>query len=168
MSAPSHRIRQAEHISYGFLAVNSIEALERLLGGDAMRDTDTKALQKASEFITDIADGAELVTKGSYPGHNSTASMKALDVAIGPLEQLQDLAQDKKVVAEKLRSIASKLDSIIERGGKMPDNDQAFFESLIRFFQSVNKSLMREMTRNRQKIPSTKNFVGRHRLAMGH
>ncbi|MFV2058294.1 MAG: hypothetical protein ACC707_17650 [Thiohalomonadales bacterium] len=167
MSAPSHRIRQAEHISYGLLAINAIDALEKLIQKNELTDSDYTALSKASVFLVDIANGADLVTKASYHGHNSLASMNALDVAIGPLEQLQDLVQDKKEIASILRQLADKLQTIAESKQPIMGNDEHRLLSLNKFFEGLNNSLVREMTRSRQKLGSSRSSNSRNNIAIG-
>lgn len=152
MSAPGHRIRHAEHISYGLLAVNSADVITKLLQSKSLSQRDYDALSQAAEFISNIADGADLVTRANYNGHSSTASMKALDVAIGPLEQLQGLAQDQKAIADTLRTIANKLSAIATSKQTFTTKDRPTFERLNVFFERLNNSLMKEMMRGRQRL----------------
>ena len=162
MSAPSQHLRQAEHISYGLLAANSVDALNKLIHEANLTQRDQENLQKAAIFLSDIADGADLITNATYRGHNSLASVKAFDVAIGPLEKLQNLAQDEKVV-DILRYLSDLVQNAIQ-DRELAQRNRDSYKGLTDFFSTLNQSLMREMVRGRQALRRTK-LVKRHHPA---
>ncbi|MEW8027247.1 MAG: hypothetical protein AB2766_00085 [Candidatus Thiodiazotropha endolucinida] len=169
MSAPSHRTKQAEQISYGLLAINAIEAINALLNNDELTSSDTDALKRAEEFLLDIADGEELITKATFHGRNSKASLKALDIVIGePLKELKKIAQDEKKFAENLRILAGILSKAIEHSKAVDDNEKTALKVLTTFFELLDESLMSVMTRSRQRLNLTKqNKASYHKPAMG-
>jgi len=106
MSGANVVMREAEYLGCGFLAVQSQETIARRLGRKELTDEDKLILGRASEFLKNIADGADLVSTGRSGAHNSRASMQALDFAMGPLESLQSLIGDGKI-AEFFRGLAT-------------------------------------------------------------
>jgi len=170
MSAPSQRIKQAEHIGYGLLAINAIEAINVLLDNSELTNSDIDALSKAEEFLRDIADGEELVTKATFHGRNSTASLKALDISIGePLKELKKIAQDEKKFAEALRKLAEALNATINQGVIAQQADRVSLQLLVSFFELLNQSLMSVMTRSRQRLRSSNQLSNKyHNTVIGY
>lgn len=92
MSSPTQYSKESDHLKYGFLAVKSSEAINRVLREQPLSDGDLEILSKASTFLQNIAEGAQLVSTGKLSqGQNSRESIEALDYAIDPLESLKDV-----------------------------------------------------------------------------
>lgn len=148
MTTRHQRLRNAEHINYGFLAVKSAESLEKFLKDSPLTPEDLKVLEKSKDFFHELSEGVELVSTGTYSGGNSIASMQALDFAIGPLEVLQDALQDKKL-SDLASAIENKIDLVIKNRKPTTKSEREVYSNLVQFFHALNESLLEDLSRSR-------------------
>src|SRR5687767_851755 len=98
MSAPHLELKEVEFLSLGFMTNNAIHALERVVMGSQVSESDTRALKKMSMFLDDISSGAEFITSGNVPaGFNASRSLQAFNYAMGPTETLKKLVKNEDV-----------------------------------------------------------------------
>lgn len=147
MTTRHQRLRNAEHINYGFLAVKSAESLGKFLNETPLTPEDLKVLKKSKDFFRELSEGVELVHTGTYSGGNSIASMQALDFAIGPLETLQDALEDEEL-SELASSIEEKIDRVIKNQKPVAKSEREVYFSLVQFFHALNESLLEDLSRS--------------------
>ncbi len=138
MSAPNHHMREADMVKFGLLASRAIEATEKLTKGSALSDEERDIVKRASDFLQEVANGAELVSKGLYRGHNSMDSMRALDYAMGPLEQLREFVADQEI-ADVFRQMS---ETLRENEIKLQQKDFNVIKQIEKFFEALNDSLI--------------------------
>lgn len=160
MSAPSRRSRESEYIKYGMLAVRSLEAINKPLDDKEITPEEEGVLNKASDFLNEIANGADLVSTGHYQGHNSTASMKALDFAMGPLEHLRDAVEDKEV-ASFFRQMADAIQAVSRN--QLTDENRESLKNAAMFFQVLNDSLLESISSGKPRVGRVKERTNRQR-----
>lgn len=153
MSAPNQHHKEADLIKFGLLATRTVGAINKLLAGDSLSPEENDILGRASEFLLDIANGAELVSKGHYQGHNSVTSMRALDYALGPLERLRDFVADKEI-ADVFQQMSDVLRQVISV--KLENKDGELIKQIAKFFEALNDSLLDAVDRHSPPVGSTK------------
>lgn len=146
MSAPHEYTKESQNIEYSFLALRSQEALKKILEQTLITDDEIEILDKASIFLQDIAEGANLISTGkATKGHNVRQSIEALDYAIDPLKTLKDL-QEQEDIADFFRKIAEAVHNIDKDTSLVISSEKrknleaamAFFDAL---FQSLHTAL---------------------------
>lgn len=158
MSSPNQDLREIELIKFGLLAARTIEVADKLLQGTPLHPEEKQIIVKASDFLQEIANGAELVTIGRYRGHNSIASMRALDYAMEPLERLRDLVADKEI-ADVFRHMSEILQAAEARPSAV---DVPIIKQIREFFVALNDSLLEAIKKQNPPVG-----VGRTRKVVG-
>lgn len=92
MSAPRRAMRDAQEISYGFLAAKTSSALSKVKERHPLSQDDIAVLGKATTFLKEIADGVLITSKGEIAeGVRPSSSIAALDFALGPIASLKEI-----------------------------------------------------------------------------
>ncbi|HEX9431073.1 MAG TPA: hypothetical protein VF944_11920 [Candidatus Bathyarchaeia archaeon] len=125
---------------YGFLAAALPRTLARPLGA-RLTSEDCRLLSLARTFLSNVLDGARLVSKGETQAVSATQAMGALGYALGPLqamEQLKTLSQDNLLTlfGRMLESVDL---SITE--GNLAGNEEAL-QIAAAFFSYLNQSIL--------------------------
>lgn len=140
MSAPGIQMQQAESLELGFLAARAAEAIQRKLNGEPLRSTDTEALQNAHQFLTDVIQGASLVSGAEFAGHSAQV-VSALRYATHPVSSLQAAISSNEEFSNFFAQLA---DAIIA-----PDVQEDTLSSAHRFFELLVGSLRNAMSRTK-------------------
>ena len=135
MSAPAKFQQDAEIIKLGFLADRTKATLQKLLDNAPLDQGDIEILEKASEFLDEISDGAEIVTSGTVHNANANQSLVAVDFAIRLLEALPNLVADN----EELSACFTKLSSAISDRDPL---ERDSIESARDFFSEFSSKLI--------------------------
>jgi len=160
MSAPNHYIRDAEHINYGFLSVRAVEVFKKLKNKQTLSAEDNDILNRVVTFLSQIADGAELISAGSYQGCNAMASMDALNLAMGPLERLQDLIEDKDISAF-FRQLFKDVQLLVSAKSKISTKNQKLLDTVIMFFEALSLSLLETIGSGKPRLGGTHDNAAR-------
>ncbi len=147
MGAPGIQMQQAESLELGFLAARAAEAIQRKLVGEPLRSTDTEALQNAQKFLTDVVQGASLVSGAEFAGHSAHV-VSALRYATHPVSNLQAAISNN----EEFSNFFVRLSEAIVA----PDVQEDALGSAGQFFEQLVASLRTAM--NRTKSPSVGSF----------
>jgi hypothetical protein len=100
MSAPSQLHRDAEELSYSFLAARASDVLQHALENQPLNQDDSEVLSDAALFLKAISDGARFTGSGTFrQGAIPSHSIAALDVAFGPIEALRQVASERDLVS---------------------------------------------------------------------
>jgi hypothetical protein len=137
MSAPKRALRDAEGIRVGFLAARASSALTKVLQQADLTADESADLAKATLFLTDIADGVRLTSRGdTTESVRPSRSIAALDVALGPLDQLREFVKAEHQELEPMfrrfsdAVLAAQARIDIEKQLKSITEAQVFFEGL--------------------------------------
>lgn len=138
MSTPGQEFRDAEYLGWGYLAITSVELLERFLAGQALDQDDAHNLERARQFLIDAASGAKLVQSGVPSNVSPVETVRKFSYVMEPLRQIQhDLATPE--VGLVLDKMATSIDAALHQGGQ-PDRAQLAFAKA--FFQHMHYMLL--------------------------
>lgn len=145
MSAPRFESMASEYINYGFLSAKAVNAIESILAGQCLSQDEARVLKRAEGFLRDVSSGAVLVKTGSFNGNNPNEAMAALDIAMNPIEFLQDAIKEKEI-ASFFTEMAQAIEESQTQLGEVPssakkdklDNAKFFFDCL---YSSLQDSL---------------------------
>lgn len=87
--------RDAENFRYGFLSAALEPVLSRTVGSP-LTDEEIRQLELARSFLSDVVDGARLVSKGEASSVSARRAVDALGYALGPLEAMKQLQLDSE------------------------------------------------------------------------
>jgi hypothetical protein len=133
MSDPSLQIRNAQTIKFGMLAARSSHAIARAVSHEALSEEDRDILQKAENFLHEVAEGAAFITSGTQTCGSAFRSTEALGYALRPIESLDLIGSGEapeifEHLAAAVKQIAAGRASELEP--EDVSNAQAFFERL--------------------------------------
>jgi hypothetical protein len=123
MSAPTLGYQQAKYLDYGFLAAKAEKAAKALAEKRPLTEEDRAALEHGSEFLKQVAAGAQALTSGNYQVQNLKGAMEAFEVAVDPLEQLGDILAHGDI-ARALNGAAEAVSSKVMEPQSMLSADQ--------------------------------------------
>lgn len=112
MSAPSQELQKAKLLDYAFLAAKAERASAAMISSTPLSIEDRSVLTEASNFMRQVATGAQVLATGNYQVGNFTRAMEALEVAINPLEELSAAMNDRdisSVLSEAANLVSSKV-----------------------------------------------------------
>lgn len=141
MSAPSQEFRHSKFLDYAFLAARSEKAVSEMIGEVQLSEEDRMVLNQASDFLRNVATGAQALTSGNYHVRNFSAAMEAIEVAMNPLEGLSGVLKDRDV-AQALSETADVISAKASESPMQPLNEheleeaklfKAFFDLFYRF-----------------------------------
>ncbi len=138
MSAPGQEFRDAEYLGWGYLAVTSVELLERVLAGQALDQDDAHNLERARQFLVDAASGAKLVQSGVPSNVSPVETVRKFSYAVEPLRHVRHNLPPPEVglVFDKM---ASSIDAALHQGAQADRTELAFTKS---FFQQLHHMLL--------------------------
>lgn len=151
MSRPSDDILEIECINFGFLSVKAGLVINKILNKTDLSEDEKLVLKRAQNFLISVSQGAELVQTGVYQ-HNSNPSdsIKALNLAIDPLEKLQKIVQDVSV-AEYFKTMAHSVEVYTNNSpADVNAEDRNLLKNTEQFFNGLHKSLISTLS-NRPK-----------------
>jgi len=141
MSAPNQELQKAKLLDYAFLAAKAERASAALIANTPLSPEDRSVLNEASNFLRQVATGAEALSTGNYQVGNFTRAMEALEVAINPLEELSSALNDRDisaVLSEAADMMSSKINGT--NGERLADTEledaqlfKSFFDLFYRF-----------------------------------
>lgn len=138
MSTPGQEFRDAEYLGWDYLAITSVELLERVLAGQALDQDDAHNLDRARQFLIDAASGAKLVQSGVPSNVSPVESVRKFSYVMEPLRLARhDLPPPE--VGAALDRMASSIDAAIHPGNP-PDRAQLAFAKT--FFQYLHHMLL--------------------------
>ena len=142
MSAPAVEYKQANLLSYGFLAARAEKAAQLLRKGELVSGHDTQALREAAGFLKKVSSGVNfLLTTGDFQSNDLVGALEALHLAIDPIQRIASQLQDNKEFADLFSNIADAVLRRIDNANTAPTEDedlrlqlfQAFFDALYQF-----------------------------------
>jgi hypothetical protein len=151
MSRPSDDILEIECINFGFLSVKAGLVINKILNHSDLSEDEKLVLKRAQDFLLSVSQGAELVQTGVYQ-HNSNPgdSIKALNLAIDPLEKLQKIVQDVSI-ADYFKTMANSVEMFVTNPpAAVNQENRNLLENTEQFFEGLHKSLISTLS-NRPK-----------------
>lgn len=143
MSAPAADFRNANFLSYGFLAARAEKAARLLQAGETLSTSDSEALQAATDFMNKVSSGATYLTSGAFQTNDLVGALDALNLAIDPIQTLSDSIKGNEVgklfaeVAQTVtRATQNPLTQISAADKTQIQLFQAFFDALYRYISS--------------------------------
>lgn len=138
MSTPGLEFHDAEYLGWGYLAITSVELLDRVLGGQHLDADDAHNLKRAQKFLVDAASGAKLVTAG-VPSHASPVeTVRTFSYAVKPLRQVRNDVPPPEVGAA-LDRMASSIDTALRQGAPVDSAQLTFARD---FFKQLHHLLL--------------------------
>jgi hypothetical protein len=157
MGSPNQLMREAESISYGFLAAKTSSVLREVLEGKPIGADDQHVLEDASQFLQDISDGARFTANGNFrEGANPSRSIAALDVAFGAIDLLKQLVKQEKEVATLFERLAQAVRAA--RVGQVTAEIADSVRTADRFFEALGAWLSNELHSQKPLIGSRRSY----------
>ena len=160
MSAPKLAMRDVNEISQGFLAERAALVLDQALKNKTLTADDLAVLRRAAAFLNEIADGGLNTATGQFTeGVRPSASIAALEVALGPLETLKQLVRnDQDQIAPVFRRLATAVSSATSGRVRNPERDSIveahhFFDEMSGWLANEIHNRKRSMARARSRAP---------------
>lgn len=159
MSAPKVGMREANEVSYGFLAERTSIALLQALNARSLSEDDLAILQRASSFLNEIADGALNTATGSFAeGVRPSTSIAALEVALGPLESLKQLVRnDQHQIAPVFRRLADAVGAV--KSGRVRRTERPSIQEAQIFFDEMSGWLANELQNRKRSAARARSHV---------
>jgi hypothetical protein len=140
MSRPSDEVLEIECINYGFLSVKARQAIEKILNHASLSAEEKLVLKRAQDFLISVSQGAELISTGCYHhSSNPVDSIKALKLAIDPLEALQKVVNGTPI-ADYFKTMADSVESCSNSSSAVTTESQSVLANTIQFFEGLHKS----------------------------
>jgi len=133
MSAPNAFQQNAELMKYGFLADRAQASIQKVINKEALDQEDAEIMDKASAFLQDICDGAELITTGSSHSANAHDSLLAINFALDLLNRLPGIIRDNEGMPQYFSEMSEAL--------KTNSIDSPAFENAQVFFNRLGENL---------------------------
>ena len=153
VSAPNQLLRDAEAISYGFMAARTSNALRQALDNQHISADDKEVLENARLFLQDISDGASFTASGAFRhGANPSRSLAALDVAFGPLDALRHLVNQHADVSAFFEELANAVSKVKTTGST--EGVEAPLQGAREFFEALNVWLSAELNTRKPLVGS--------------
>lgn len=151
MSAPSLQYQNAKFMNYGFLAAKAEKAVHALCQKQPLTAEEVAVLKDGSEFLKQVATGAQALSSGNYQVQNLKSAMEAFEFVIDPLEQLGD-ALNQMDIAAALNDAADTVVKLGDQGTENISNEQlqelelfrVFYESFYSFICSQLAQMNKE------------------------
>lgn len=138
MSTPGQEFRDADYLGWGYLAITSVELLERVLAGQSLDADDAHILKRARQFLIDAASGAKLVQSGVPSNVSPVETVRKFSYVMEPLRlSRSDLPPPE--VGSVLDGMASSIDAALQRGAQA-DRAQLLFAKT--FFEHMHHMLL--------------------------
>lgn len=143
MSAPAADFRNANFLSYGFLATRAEKAAKLLQAGEALSASDAEALQAATDFMNKVSSGATYLISGAFQSNDLVGALDALNLAIDPIQTLSD-----RIKGNEIGKLFADVAQTVTRATQNPSTPmsvddktqiqlfQAFFDALYRYVSS--------------------------------
>lgn len=138
MSTPGQEFRDAEYLGWGYLAITSVELLERALADQPLDMDDVHNLQRARQFLIDAASGAKLVQSGVPSNVSPVETVRKFSYIMEPL-RLSRHGQPPPEVGPVLDMMASSIEDALRPGGQADQAQLAFAKA---FFQQMHYVLL--------------------------
>ncbi len=138
MSTLGQEFRDADYLGWGYLAITSVELLERLLKGEMLDEDDAYSLKQAKQFLIDAASGAKLVQSGVPSNVSPVETVRKFSYVMEPLRLSRSSLPTLEVVST-LDGMASSLDAALKTGAQADPKQLAFAKT---FFQHMYHTLI--------------------------
>lgn len=145
MSTPTADQRNANYLSYGFLAARAEKASILLQEGQALSPSDKEALHAAADFLSKVSTGANFLTSasGQFQSNDLVSALDALDLAIDSIQTMSDRIKNNEI-GKLFAEVAETVSNQIENPKALSGNEksqvqlfQAFFDALYQYVSSV-------------------------------
>lgn len=156
MSAPGREFRDAEYLGWGYLAITSVELLERVLAGQPLDQDDAHNLRRARQFLVDAASGAKLVQSGVPSNVSPVETVRKFSYAVEPLRHVRHNLPPPEV-GRVFDKMASSIDAALHQGAQADRAELAFTKS---FFQQLHHMLLDVIESGKRRTGTDFSFGG--------